>query len=93
MASTVTSLPRRGNVYRKWSFMLVARPFVKCLGSRLYLELEKFAPCHGGCYRNLNLILKVLPLRLLRWYLLQSESDSESEISASSLVTVVYIAI
>ena len=49
----------------------------------------------------LNLILKVLPLRLLWWQLLQSESDSEtdsesdseSEISASSLVTMVFIAI
>ena len=35
----VASLPRRGNLYRKWSFMLVARSSVKCLG--LHLEKEK----------------------------------------------------
>ena len=37
----VASLPRRRNLYRKWSFMLVAHSSVKCLGLHLYLELEK----------------------------------------------------
>ena len=37
----VTSLPRRGSLYRKWSFMLVARSCVKYLGLHLYLEFEK----------------------------------------------------
>ena len=34
----VASLPRRGDLYRKWSFLLVARS-LKCMGLHLYLEL------------------------------------------------------
>ena len=35
----------RGNLYRKWSFLLVARS-LKCLGLNLYLELEKRLECN-----------------------------------------------
>ena len=37
----VASLPGRGNLDRNWSFELVARSYVRCLGLHLYLELER----------------------------------------------------
>ena len=37
----VSSLPKQENLYPNWSFELVARSFVKCLGLHQYLETEK----------------------------------------------------